>query len=294
MTQGEVEVLPLRRVAARFLAQTEQDGLDELDTITSALFGKIRLRYVLWLIAVSVTIALLGGAILLAVAVAFAIPAKADIFAICALVFAVLFGATFLAWRFFQYGVGFVSAPRVAIYPDADATSAKNLDRFFSVVQLETAPRAFFYTRSGSRRILDRRYFFGSLRALLLAEHRWVREPAFSPEGKWFGHEVLIEADVAALIAQAQAKPKPVFKSGGRPKQIDYEAILLALIEQDRLRAIKPSERGTESQLMELIHKLCDASDDHDTNIRVPEPTELRAFSKKVLAAIAKNRLAQK
>lgn len=99
-----------------------------------------------------------------------------------------------------------------------------------------------------------------------------------------------MEVDVAALIAQAKAKPK----SGGRPKEIDYEAILLALIEDDRLRAIKPNERSSETQVMKLIHNVCDACDEHDRNIRVPESTELRAFAKKVIAAIEKNRSAQK
>ena len=291
---GNIEVLSLRRVAARFLARNEHDGLDELNEITAVLFGKILLRYVLWLVAVSITIVIFAGAVVVAVIAAIKMPSYSTAYTAIAACCAIVLGATLLQWRFFQYGFFLVSKPRAALYPSADTTSAKNIDRFFSVVQRETSPRAFYYTRSGSKRFLDERYFYGSLRVLLLARHRWAREPVFRPEGMWFGQEIFIEADVAALIAQSQARPKPMFKGGGRPKVIDYESILLELIEQARLRGIKPGERGSESQLMALIHELCDPSDEHDRDIRVPEPTELRAFSKKVLAAVRKNRARQK
>ena len=41
---------------------------------------------------------------------------------------------------------------------------------------------------------------------------------------------------------------------------------------------------------MELIHTLCDPSEEHDNDIPVPEETELRKFAKRIVTAIEKNR----
>lgn len=278
---GDIEVLTVRRVAARFLARDEQDGLDELDEITSGLFGIIRARYLLWLAAVSIATVVLIGAIVVAVAFAFAKSSVSNTATETALACAVVFGAVLLFWRFFQYGIGFVRTPRPAIYPEADKTSAKNLDRFFGVVQRETSPRAFFYERSGTKHFLDRRYFFGSLRALLLAEHRWVREPVFSPDGMWFGREVFLEVDVAALIARAQAKPK----ASGRPKTYDYTDAVMSLIEHPEIRSIEPGKRGDQTRVLALLEAWYVAK-----RITPPSEGQLRNYAQQVLNVVRKNR----
>lgn len=288
--QGEVEVLPLRRVAARFIARSEQDGLDTLDALTSALFAQVRWRYQIWLFVVFVATLAFGTAIAVSVIIAIGNAAYGNLMIGAVLVLLLLYYAVVSSWRWYQYGVGFERKPRVALYANADSTTAKNLDRFFSVMQRETTRRAFYNAGSGSQRDVNRQQFFGSLRVLMLSEHDWVREPVFSTKGMWFARELFMKADVATLIAEAQAKPK----AGGRPKQIDYEAILLELLEQKRLHAIDPDERGSESQMMGLIHALCDASEEHDTDIRVPESTELRVFAKKVLNSVRKNRARKK
>jgi hypothetical protein len=278
---GDIEVLSLRRVAARFLARNEQDGLDELDEITSAVFGKIRMRYLLWLVAVSVATVIFGGAIVVAIAGAIAMSPQSDAFTAAALFCAVILGAILLLWRLFQYGIGFARVPRAAMYPDPDKISARNLDRFFSVVQRETSPRAFFYTASGTRRFLDRHYFFGSLRTLLLAEHRWVREPVFSPQGMWFGQEVFLEADVAALIAQARARPRAT----GRPKTYDYTDAVMSLIEHPEIGKIEPGKRGDQTRVLALLEGWYVAK-----RVTPPSEGQLRLYAQQVLDVIRKNR----
>ena len=288
--QGEVEVLSLRRVAARFIARNEQDGLDALDAITSSSFAKVRWRYRLWMFAVFVATLVFGTALAVSVIIAIGDPAYGNLMIGAVLILLFLYYAVVSSWRWFQYGVGFERKPRLALYVDTDSTTAKNLDRFFRIMQRETTRRAFYEFGSGSQRDVNRQQFYGRLRVLMLSEHDWVREPVFSPKGMWFTRELFMKADVASLIAQAQAKPK----AGGRPKQFDYEAILLELIEHPALSALDPDEYGSESRVMTLIHRLCDASDEHDTDIRVPEPTELRVFAKKVLDAVRKNRIRKK
>ncbi len=289
-TPGAVEVLSLRRVAARFIAKNEQDGLDILDGVTSAVFARVRWRYQIWLFIVFVATLAFGTAIAVSVIIAIGNAAYGNLMIGAVLVLLLLYYAVVSSWRWFQYGIGFERKPRLARYATADSATAKNLDRFFSVMQRETTRRTFYNAGSGSQRDVSRQQFFGSLRVLMLSEHDWVREPVFSPKGMWFARELFIEDDVAALITQAQAKPK----SGGRPKIYDEAAMLLAMIEHPALAAITPGKHGAESQTMNLIRDACQADRDGASDIAVPEETQLRLLAKQVLAAIEKNRIRQK
>ncbi len=286
---GEPEILPIRLVAARFVAKVEQDGTAELETLTSNLFKTIRPRYLAWLTAIG------AGAALFLLAIAYALfaaldgPQSGNLPMIALSIFALGWFALLAAWRWFQYGFGWARTPLPAIYANADGAISKNIDLFFGVLQRDTKLRAFYYTRIGTKSPVRRQYFFGRLRVLMLSEHDWIREPVFAPTGLWFARELYIEADVTALIAQAHAKPK----AGGRPKEIDYEAIALRLIEQPGLEDIDPDKYGAETQIMELIRSVCVANDAGRTDLRVPEGTELRKFAKKIHAAIQKNRISE-
>ena len=289
-TPSAVEVLSLRRVAARFIAKNEQDGLDILDGVTSAVFARIRSRYRLWLFAAFAATLVFVSAIVAAVVVAIADPVYGDLLIVAVPVLLLVYFLVLSSWRWVQYRSIIGLAPQLAVYANADITTAKNLDRFFGIMQRETTPQSFWRTQSGHRRDVNRRQFFGSLRVLMLSEHDWVREPVFSPKGMRFARELFIEADIATLIVQAQAKPK----AGGRPKVYDEAAMLLAVIEHPALAAIAPGKHGAESQTMNLIRDACQADRDGTSDIAVPEVTQLRARAKQVLGAIEKNRLRQK
>ncbi|MEP7348480.1 MAG: hypothetical protein ABI668_00860 [Sphingorhabdus sp.] len=284
---GETEILPIRLAAARFVAKVEQDGAAELDALTSNLFKAIRPRYLAWLITVGTGAALFLLAIAYALFAAFGGPQSGNIPMIALCIIALGWFALLAAWRWHQYGFGWARTPLTATYANTDSAIRKNIDLFFGVLQRDTKLRAFYYTRSGTKSHVRRQYFFGRLRVLMLSEHDWIREPVFAPTGLWFARELYIEADVTALIAQAHAKPK----AGGRPKEIDYEAIMLRLIEHPSLKDIDPAKHGAETRIMELIRGICETGSASQPDLRVPEDTALRDFAKKFVAAMQQNRL---
>ncbi|AJR24758.1 hypothetical protein TZ53_14520 [Sphingobium sp. YBL2] len=106
------------------------------------------------------------------------------------------------------------------------------------------------------------------------------------PKGFWFSAQIFVEAEPEEIIRALKVRPQ----AGGRPKEYDYEAMLLTLIEHPSLCAIDPESSRVEAQIMKLIHARCDPSEDHCNNISVPEPTELRKFAKRIIAAIKNNR----
>lgn len=287
---GDTEILPIRLAAARFVAKVEQDGTAELDVLTSNLFKAIRPRYLAWLSAIGAGAALFVLAIAFALFAAFDGPQNGNLPMIALSIIALGWFALLAAWRWFQYGFGWVRTPLPALYANADGATSKNIDLFFGVLQRDTKLRAFYYTRVGTKSPVRRQYFFGRLRALMLSEHDWIREPVFAPTGLWFARELYIEADVTALIVQAHAKPK----AGGRPKEIDYEAVALRLIEHPALKDIDPAKHGAETRVMELIRGVCEAGSPSQPDLRVPEDTGLREFAKKILAAMQKNRISEK
>ncbi len=147
-----VEILSLRRVAARFIAKNEQDGLDILDGVTSTVFARIRSRYRLWLIGAFAATLVFVSSIVAAVFVAIADPVYGDLLIVAVPVLLLLYFLVLSSWRWLQYRSIFGLAPQLAVYANADSTTAKNLDRFFSVMQRETTSQSFWRTRSGNRR----------------------------------------------------------------------------------------------------------------------------------------------
>jgi hypothetical protein len=282
----------LKRIAARLLATKdfEEQALADLDKIARGIERKIRLRFIL------ATIGFISFMLFALVAVAAWMTASVDRPAIgdgllaLAIAFATAACASLLSWRYLQYPFGPFGKTRLPIYPVGSTAEIEALEKLFTHLSLRTSPKLYYRIKNGEKRDVSRAYLKSRLRGLLIADDAADRALALPPGKPWFWHEIKVDAEPEEIIAALKARPR----SGGRPKQIDYEAILLELIEQDRLKAIDPDARGSESQLMALIHALCDASDEHDTDIRVPEPTELRAFAKKVLAAVRKSRARQK
>lgn len=282
----------LQRIAARLLAtkELEEEALAELDKVARGIERKIRLRFILAAIGF-IFFMLLALVALAAWMTAIADrPAIGDGLLVLAIAFATAASISLLSWRYLQYPFGPFGKARLPIYPVGSAVAIEMLEKLFTHLSRRTSPKLYYRTKNGQKRDVSRTYLKNRLRGLLIADDSADRALALPPGKPWFWHEIKVEAEPEEIVAALKARPR----SGGRPKQIDYEAILLELIEQDRLHAIKPDERGSESQMMALIRELCDASDEHDTDIRVPESTELRAFAKKVLAAVGKNRARQK
>lgn len=280
----------VRRIAAKLLHKDERQGLREVGQIAAGIDARFRLRFtvVAGLVGASAILAIVGAIVWVVSDLAGQHNGYRPLWIIGPLI-GVAAGALFY-WRKFQYGIGPVRTPQAAIYANADKASVDALERLFTYLGSELAPKAYYRRSNGAVVYLDYRHFYGSLRGLLLSDDASVRAGCLPPGGFWFSRVIKIEADPDAILKAINAKPK----AGGRPKIYDEAAILFELIEQDRLRAIEPDKYGSESQIMSLIHALCDASDEHDTDIRVPESTELRVFAKKVLDAVRKNRARQK
>lgn len=189
-------------------------------------------------------------------------------------------------WRHFQYGFGRQPKARPAIHFEGSKASIDTLERLFAYLAKRTSPRAYYRTRTNEWRELNRHYFLGVLRYLLLSKDAATRAMVLPPDGLWFFREIRIEAEPEEIIAALKLKPR----SGGRPQKYDYEAILLALLEHPETNDFDLNKRWPESRIMGLIHSRCDPSEDHANDIPVPEGTELRKFAKRTLAAIEKNR----
>lgn len=277
------EILPLRIVAARFISTNELDGLAELDRITADVYRLIQIKYLIWWIALSA--ALFASAITLLPGIGFAIIGVkgGEIVATIGLIPFSLLLAVVAYWRILQYGSMRATAPQKAIYANPDDPAARNLERLFALLQLETTPRAFYVTRNGVRRYINERYFFGSLRAAYVAKGSPVRDVLFAPIGFWFSREVFLEADVGALIAQAKAKP-----NRGAPRTYDYADAVMSLIEHPVIAAMDISRRGSKTQVTDLLEDWY-----RTKRLPVPSRTQLSLYAKSVVDVIAKNRRAK-
>ena len=277
----------LRQIAARVLNRDIEEGLEELDRIACGIDAAIRRRYIICAILFLLCGILFAASLINCVGflLSGASATGYDLFVV--FFFGVGTLVPLLVWRSYQHGIGQVRVPKVAIYAGASAASIVTLEKLFTYLQRKNAPQTYVYRRNGTRRDLDRRYYFGSLRGLLLAEDPNVRTGCLPPRGFWLSQPIFIDFDPDELIKAINARPK----AGGRPKEIDYEAIALRLIEHPALKDIDPAKHGAETRVMGLIRSVCAANDASQTDLRVPEDTELRKFAKKIHAAIQKNRI---
>lgn len=276
------EVLPLRVVAARFVDNDEQTGLAELDRIAADSSRLVQNRYwALWLALVATAV---SATLMLILGIVWTINEApgADALLIIGLACFILTMAVVASWRAFQYGGIKASAPQDAAYANPDEPAARNLERLFTLLQRESTLRAFYLTKSGVRRYVDHRYFFGKLRAAHVAREGTIRSALVGPVGFWFGRELFLEADVDKLIADAKAEPS----RKGAPKQYDHTNAIIALIDHPRVRTLDISKkRGNQKEIIELLEDWY-----RGRRLKVPSQTQLAPYANQILETIAKNR----
>lgn len=276
------EVLPLRIVAARFVDNDEQAGLAELDRIAADSSRLVQNRYLaLWLALVATAI---SATLMLILGIVWTINGSpgADTLLIIGLACFILTMAVVASWRAFQYGGIKASTPQDAAYANPDEPAARNLERLFALLQRESTLRAFYQTKSGVRRYVDHRYFFGKLRAAHVAREGAIRSALVGPVGFWFGRELFLEADVDKLIADAKAEPS----RKGAPKQYDHTNAIIALIDHPKVRALDISKkRGNQKEIIELMEDWY-----RGRRLKVPSQTQLAPYANQILETIAKNR----
>ena len=278
----------LARIAARLLYAKDKEelGLEEVDRVAVAIERAVRRRFLV--LATSFLLCIL---LLLLVLVVWGaavlngddIGQAASVAMIALLAMAACIAAS---WRHFQYGLGIAEKKRTPVYGSSRRSTVETLEKLFDYLGRRTAPATYYYDRKGMRRPVHRRHFYGRLRGLLLSEVASDRAIVLPPRGFWFSAQIFVDAEPEEIIRALKVRPN----SGGRPKEYDYEAMLLALIEHPALRAIDPDEYRAESAVMDLIRDRCEPSEDHDNDIRVPENTRLRAFAKNIVAAVKINR----
>jgi hypothetical protein len=282
MVEERKEVLPLRIVAARFVDNDEQAGLAELDRIAADSSRLVQKRYLaLWLALVATAV---SATLMLNLGIVWTINEApgADTLLIVGLACFILTMAVVASWRAFQYGGIKASAPQDAAYANPDEPAARNLERLFALLQRESTLRAFYQTKSGVRRYVDHRYFFGKLRAAHVAHEGAIRSALVGPVGFWFGRELFLEADIDKLIADAKAQPS----RKGAPKQYDHTNAIIALIEHPQVRALDTSKkRGNQREIIELMEDWY-----RGRRLKVPSQTQLAPYANQILETIAKNR----
>ena len=281
----------LPRLAARLLYTKDEEelGLEEVDRVSVAIERSVRSRFLVFA-ALFGLCAFLSSLVLLVWGVASV--TDRNIGQAPVIAFMVLMGIaalTLVYWRHFQYGLGIIGTKRPALYGESRPSTVETLEKLFDFLGRRTAPEAYYYDRKGIRHPVSRRHFYGRLRGLLLSESAGDRALVLPPNGFWFSRQIYVDAEPEEVIRALKVKPQ----AGGRPKAYDYEAMLLTMIEHPSLRNIDPDKHGAETQVMNLIRARCDPSEAHDNDIPVPEPTKLREFAKKIVAAIQINRSAR-
>lgn len=277
------EVLPLRIVAARFISTNEGEGLDELNRITADVYGRVYWQYLrLWS---AFTAALFATVITLLPGIGFTLLGVkgGEVVTIIGLILVCLVFAVLWRWRILQYGGITARKPQTAVYADPNDPAVRNLERLFAALQLESTPRSFFQMKNGGKQHIDERYFFGTLRAALVSKEQPLRDMFLAPAGLWFSRELFMEVDVAALIAQAKAKPN----RAGTKKTYDYTDAVMSLIEHPVIRGIDPHKRGSKAKIIGLLREWYIGKRQNP-----PSDGQLGEYASMIQAVIAKNRAA--
>lgn len=278
----------LSRIAARLLYKkdAEEQALIEIDKLAAGVERRVRLRF----LTCAVLFGLCSFFALIVLSVWGVAAATGNDLgqtpAYVVIPLALIAAAAAVYWRNFQYGLGLARDKRPALYGKGRQSAIDTLETLFDYLGRRTGPKAYYYDRKGIRRPISRRHFFGRLRGLLLSEETSDRGLVMPPKGFWFNAQIYVEAEPEEVIRALKAKPQ----AGRRPKEYDYEAMLLTVIEHPSLCAIDPESDHVETKVMNLIRARCDPCDEHDNDIPVPESTELRKFAKRIVAAIKINR----
>lgn len=279
---NQKEVLPLRIVAARFISADDQAGLIELDRIAADASRVLQKRY--WLLCVALGATVFATLITLIPGIVLTVRENpgADAVVIIGLACFLMTMAVLASWRIFQYGGIKASAPQPALYASGGDPAARNLERLFSLLQRESPLRAFYRAKNGTRRDIDHRYFFSKLRAAYVARDGTIRNALFGPVGLWFDRELFLEADVQELISDAKAEPS----RAGAPRKYNYTDAIISLIEHPAVRAIDiDKRRGNQKLIVGLLEDWY-----RNRRCEVPSETQLSAYAKQILEAVAKNR----
>ena len=278
----------LPRILARvlYVKEQEEEGLEEIDKLVKSIVKVVWLRnFIFWSVfsafsAILLVVAIIGLSLILINFHPF--------FQIFSILFAtILWVAPVVIWRKYQYGAFDISQKMQAgLYPAPSNINVEKMDKLFKILSERTKVKTYKYTWRGKKIPVDRQIYMGRLRGLLLSDRPADRSYILPPKGLWFSSVVYVDKEPEEIIELLDVKPE----RKKRNTTYDYKEILLALIEHPALKDIRPGVYRHETKLMALIMEACDAKSEHESDIAVPEQTELRRFAKRILVAIGKNR----
>ncbi|QDC36041.1 hypothetical protein [Sphingobium fuliginis] len=276
----------LRRIALRILNENEDQARDELDSVIQAVEDHVGRQASVYTWSVPVILTIPALCLLLSIFAALASKAVADAFLSVAIAACLI--PLFMAWlwRRFQYGTGRLRKPREAIYANASDETRETLEKLFAYLQRESAPRAYYRNWRGNPIYLERRYFFGNLRALLLSEFAAVRALCLSPGGSRISGAIKIEKDPDEVIKELGIKPK---RAGGpgRNAKYAYSDALISLIGDPRLSVLDLSNRA--AAIRAIKKWLSDWFEEHaDETGDVPRGDLLAPYAEKICAHLQK------
>src|SRR3546814_595860 len=175
----------LQRIAARLLyvADEEEDGLIEVDNVAAGTGRAARMRF--WIVSLFfVLFSLMALIALLVWGIAIAngddLGPRANEIVIVLILLAT---APVVYWRQFQYGLGLALKKRPPLYGKGRQSTIDMLEKLFDHLGRRTGPKACFYDRNGIKRPVNRHFFHGRLRGLLLAEEARDRSLVMPPNG---------------------------------------------------------------------------------------------------------------
>jgi len=276
----------LRRIALRILNENEDQARDELDSVIQAIEDQIGRQSSVYTWSVPVILIIPALCLILSIFVALASKAVADTLLNIAIAACLIPLVMALLWRRFQYGTGRLRKPREAIYANASNETRETLEKLFAYLQRESAPRAYYRNWRGTPIYLERRYFFGNLRVLLLSEFAAVRALCLAPGGNRISGAIKIEKDPDEAIKELGIKPK---RAGGpgRNAKYAYGDALISLIGDVRFGALDLSNR---TAAIRAIKKwLSEWFEDHaDETGDVPRSDLLAPYAEKICAHLEK------
>lgn len=284
------EAISIRRLAARCISKSEDEGLRVIDEIVEASFAVIKGPYEI----VENVFKYCGGSF-------FALLYVCLIGAVCVNMdenashwvwgsTAVTLGFTILSlryWWWIQYGKSSPQRTLLSLAKGRDDSAIENLLKFFRFLGKEEN-RLFYYVE-GSRRYIDRKILFGNLSLLLLASDSGRRQLVFKPAGPWFDHELFVEVNAGEWVKGAKANPRP--ETAGRPRKYSYDDILLELLKAPAFLRIDPEGDRCKADLIKLIDAVWSNGNEDDPDYKtVPKETQLYEFVGKIQASLKKNR----
>jgi hypothetical protein len=289
----------IRRIALKIFNENEDDAREELDQIIFGVEDSIKIRSIFydWSPPILVIFPILFLTFYLLTQIYSKV--LGDIFYVTAMLSACVPLFTFWNWYRFQYGRGKPRKPRSPIYGGASNEARDKLEKLFTYMQRESAPKSYYRDKRGTRYDLDPNYSYGSLRVLLLSNSPSVRGLYLTSSFRRVSAPIKIDADpndvikalgVGTSTQKGSARQKDARKSNA---SYDYKAMLLLIIEHPALKDINPGTHNSQTLIIDLIKRMNDSSgdeQDEDFHKRIPEKTQMYPFAREILAAIEKNR----